>query len=98
MKTTLTATQHTPASITQTIADGLDASTDGRGFTAEHMKAMKLANAAPDLLAAYGTLHDMLSDMIEGGRLKREDIPDDYEALVAQLSGPCNAAIQRATT
>jgi len=30
-------------------------------------------------------LHDGLSDMIEGGRLQREDIPDDYEWLVSVL-------------
>lgn len=33
----------------------------------------------------YARLHDMLSDMIEGGRLRRGDIPDDYEALVGEL-------------
>jgi hypothetical protein len=35
-----------------TIADGLDASTDGRGWGAEHEAARRLANAAPDMLAA----------------------------------------------
>lgn len=34
----------------------------------------------------YRKLHDMLSDMIEGGRLKEEDIPDDYQALVEALA------------
>lgn len=43
-----------------------------------------------DLLDAYFTLHDMLSDMIEGGRLTEGDIPDDYTALVEQLE-QCNA-------
>ena len=33
----------------------------------------------------YARLHDMLSDMIEGGRLRRGDIPDDYDALVGEL-------------
>ena len=37
-----------------------------------------------------GGLHDMLSDMIEGGRLTEGDIPDDYAALVEQLE-QCNA-------
>ena len=43
-----------------------------------------------DLLNAYFELHDMLSDMIEGGRLTEGDIPDDYAALVEQLE-QCNA-------
>jgi hypothetical protein len=59
----------------------------------------RLIAAAPELLAslramqaAYGKLHDMLSDAIEGGRLKQDDIPDDYRAIVEQLAGACNAA------
>lgn len=36
-------------------------------------------------LAAYSRLHDMLSETIESGRLKRADIPDDYEAIVETL-------------
>ena len=43
-----------------------------------------------DLLNAYFELHDMLSDMIEGGRLTEGDIPDDYAALVERLE-QCNA-------
>ena len=42
-----------------------------------------------DLLNAYFELHDMLSDMIEGGRLTECGIPDDYSALVDQLE-QCN--------
>ena len=38
-----------------------------------------------DLLNAYFTLHDVLSSMIEDGRLTESDIPDDYAALVEQL-------------
>lgn len=45
--------------------------------------------------SAYSRLHDMLSDMIEGGRLLESNIPGDYQALVAQISGPCNAADDR---
>lgn len=44
-----------------------------------------------DLLNAYFELHDMLSDMIEAGRLTEGDIPEDYAALVEQLE-QCNAA------
>ena len=43
-----------------------------------------------DLLNAYFELHDMLSDMIEAGRLTEGDIPEDYAALVEQLE-QCNA-------
>ena len=44
-----------------------------------------------NLLNAYFELHDMLSDMIEDGRLTEGDIPEDYAALVEQLK-QCNAA------
>lgn len=30
-------------------------------------------------------LWDMVSDMVESGRLVEADIPDDYQALVAQM-------------
>jgi hypothetical protein len=42
-----------------------------------------------NLLNAYFKLHDMLSDMIEDGRLTEGDIPEDYAALVEQLK-QCN--------
>jgi hypothetical protein len=54
------------------------------------------AKGESELLAAYARLHDMLSDMIESGRLREADIPNDYRALVDQLSGPCNAAMAKA--
>lgn len=44
-----------------------------------------------ELLEAYFDLHDMLSDMIEGGRLTKADIPDDYQALLEQIDR-CNKA------
>lgn len=31
------------------------------------------------------TLWDMVSDMVEGGRLTEADIPDDYHALVNHM-------------
>lgn len=40
-----------PRTITEQIADGLDASVDDRGFNEDHQRAVRLANAAPDLLA-----------------------------------------------
>lgn len=42
--------------------------------------------AEDDRLREYRRLHEMLSDMIEGGRLTEADCPDDYEALVEQLT------------
>ena len=36
-------------------------------------------------LEHYRKLHDGLSDMIEGGRLTKADIPNDYEWLVRKL-------------
>lgn len=39
-----------------------------------------------DLLTHYRQLHDGLSDMIEGGRLKEIDIPDDYRWLRIMLA------------
>ena len=46
------STKHTP-SIVEIIAEGLDQSaSDGNGLGQKHFKVCKLANAAPDLLAA----------------------------------------------
>ena len=39
-----------------------------------------------ELLALYRKLHDGLSDMVEGGRLTEEHIPDDYRWLVESLA------------
>ena len=50
-------------------------------------------------LQHYHALHDHLSDMIEDGRLRKADFPDDYDFLVeslAQLSGEgseCNPCV-----
>lgn len=44
-----------------------------------------------ELLEAYFELHDMLSDMIEGGRLTEALIPDDYQALLVKIFD-CNQA------
>lgn len=43
-------------------------------------------NALKEALRKYAVLHDMLSDMTEGGRLRECDIPDDYAALCDQLA------------
>lgn len=46
---------------------------------------MSVDGIEQDLLAHHSKLHDMVSDMIEGGRLSEADIPDDYQALVDHL-------------
>lgn len=44
------------------------------------------APAEAEVLSAYRRLHDGLSDMIESGRLRPADIPDDYQWLVETLA------------
>lgn len=58
----------------------------------------KISNteALKQMVQAYGRLHDILSDTIESGRLSESDIPDDYQAIVEQLTGPCCRAIHLA--
>lgn len=65
----------------------------------------RLIAAAPDLLEAvsamreaYGRLHDFLSEAIEGGRLRECDVPDDYQAFIEQLAGPCLEADYKVET
>jgi hypothetical protein len=44
---------------------------------------------------AFGRLHQLLSHAIEDGRLRRHDVPDDYQVLTETLSecaGPAAAA------
>lgn len=48
-------TTKTPT-IAEIIADGLDASVDGRGFGIEHLRATRLANSAPAMLKALNNL------------------------------------------
>ena len=47
-------------------------------------------NTEPSGTSNYAALHDGLSDMIEGGRLRKEHIPDDYRWLVETLAGLAN--------
>ena len=42
--------------LAEVIADGLDSIRNGRGLSAEHVEAIKKANAADDLLAALQKL------------------------------------------
>lgn len=53
---------------------------------------VRAANSHEDMLAAlkaarkcWGTLQDMVFDLIERGALTEEMIPDDYQALVVTL-------------
>lgn len=48
-----------------------------------------LPGGAGSQLAAYRKLHDGLSDMIEGGRLTADMIPDDYDWLIKMLAETC---------
>ena len=45
-----------------------------------------MTNHEQNYLSELERLWDMLSDMIEGGRLTAADVPDDYQALVAKLA------------
>ena len=59
--------------------------------------AVKRIELSYEILRAYGHLHDMLSDMIEGGELVAgSDHTEEYKALVDQLSGPCMEAMHKA--
>lgn len=42
--------------------------------------------ALRELHKTYGKLHDILSDCIEGGRLSAAALPDDYAAIVEQIT------------
>ena len=48
--------------LVEIIADGLDASVDGRGYNVEHHRAVTLANAAPALLEALREAWEIAAD------------------------------------
>jgi hypothetical protein len=86
------------------IIDVFDADTDEdfKGYSGHSLPSpydpkpdAKLIAALRDMRAAYGRLHDFLSDAIEGGRIKESDLPDDYQAIVAQMEA-CAAADHKA--
>lgn len=35
----------------------------------------------------WGKLHDVISDMVESGKISKSDFPDDYDAIVNALLG-----------
>lgn len=41
--------------------------------------------ASPSPLEAYRKLYDIISDAVEGGRLKAADLPDDWDAIVLAM-------------
>ena len=54
--------------------------------TPEAAQTLADAHGNAARLAIYKELHDGLSDMIESGRLKRDDIPEDYAWIVETLA------------
>jgi len=61
-------------------------------LTMKQAAAQVLAAAASDLLGAvraarhgWGKLHDIVSDLVESGKLSESNLPDDYQALVLAL-------------
>ena len=77
--------------IFQIIADGLDASTDGRGWDSEHEAARTLANAAPDPLAALKALRVAADDFLEHGKERHyvalHNAMIDAESVIAKAEG-----------
>jgi hypothetical protein len=63
-----------------TIADGLDASVNGRGWGAEHERAKNLANAAP---AMYDALGLFIAQYQGDGKDDRERRPEMIAARAA---------------
>lgn len=49
------------------------------------LAAVDLLNAARESIAGYGLLHDIVSDLVESGKIRKADLPDDYDALVQAL-------------
>lgn len=67
------------------LADGLDASTDGRGWDAGHERARQLANAAPAMLAA---LQSIYTDDDGDGYVSAEGMADILAAIAAATGTP----------
>jgi len=71
--------------ITEIIADGLDAAVDGRGWGIEHTEASRVADAAPELLAA---LEQILACVDRPGGSIRTITP---EAIIASRAAIAKA-------
>ncbi|MES2300868.1 MAG: hypothetical protein V4521_02140 [Pseudomonadota bacterium] len=72
---------HKGDSLVLTIADGLDASTDGRGWDGTHQAAADLANSAPALRAALASLRHAATAFVEHGKQRHLD---GLEAALAE--------------
>lgn len=73
--------------IFQVLADGLDASVDGRGWTAEHEAAKNLANAAPELLEALKLAEATLERLAPAGFKATQGTRDVISAAIAKAEG-----------
>ena len=83
--------------LVQTIADGLDASTDGRGFDAEHLRAFTLANGAQGLLDAARCALETAGEYCDGcGCHLAEEAHEDGCGRRVDLAG-LRDAIAKAT-
>jgi hypothetical protein len=67
--------------IFETLADGLEASVEGRGWNAKHQRAMNIANAGPALLAALINLFER--DLIRGDNDHIDGIDEMLEAIAS---------------
>lgn len=86
----MNATELESAPLTVIIADGLDASEDGRGWGKAHQKAAMLANAAPDMLKALKGAQSAL-------RKALPFLPPDDEAhFIGEWLDEINEAIAKA--
>lgn len=82
-------------SIFEIIADGLEASVDGRGYGPEHHKAVKMANAAPKLLEALKALHAYTREVDAAYRNALEGtipLSESVYAAIAEAEGKGGAS------
>jgi len=62
---------------------------DAEDESSDSVEASENLDTSPERrLEIYENLHDILSDMIEDGRLRREDFQQDYDAIVDLLRSP----------
>jgi hypothetical protein len=62
---------------------------DAEDESSDSVEASENLDTSPERrLEIYENLHDILSDMIEDGRLRREDFQQDYDAIVDLLQSP----------
>lgn len=70
------------------LADGLDASTDGRGWGAEHERARVLANEAPAMLEALRKAHWLLCELEAPAHLDEgAEIDTLITGILARIDG-----------